>query len=217
MAVTTDGPALTLRQRQSEQLRGEIERVALRVFAERGYRAVTVDDIAAAAGISTRTFFRYFPAKDEVLVSELRRTIDRIAAEVAARPAEESAVEALHHALLSQVGVVHVDREISGDWYRTVAENPALLAKASAMSLAHRRAVTDLLAVRLGVDAAVDLRPGVITATMFAAADHASRIWLDGNAEGSLLETTEQALALVEGGLRNIAPAARRPSRGRGR
>jgi AcrR family transcriptional regulator len=217
MTVTNDGRALTLRERRSEQLRSEIEHVALREFAQRGYDAVTVDDIATAAGISVRTFFRYFPAKDEVLVAELRRTIDRIAADVAARPDEESAVEALHDALLSQVAVVDVDREVSGDWYQTVADNPALLAKAAAMASAHRRTVTDLLALRLGVDPATDLRPGVITSTMFAAADHASRVWLDGGAEGSLPEITGRALAFVEDGLRSIERPARRRSGGKDR
>ena len=132
---------------------------------------------------------------------------------MATRPAEESAVEALRHALLSQVAVVEVDREVSGDWYQTVAENPDLLAKALAMSSAHRRAVTDLLALRLGVDVAqLDLRPGAVTATMFAAADQASRAWLDGGAEGSLPEITEQALAFLEGGLRYLDPPPRRRS-----
>jgi len=217
MTVTTDGTAPTLRQRRSEQLRSEIERAALRVFAQRGYSAVTVDDIATEAGISIRTFFRYFPAKDEVLVAELRRSIDRIAAELAARPAEESPVEALRHALLAQIADVGMDREVSGDWLQTVAENPELLAKAWAMASAHRLAVTDLLAARLGVDAATDLRPGVITSTMFAAAEYASRVWLAGGADGSLQETTAQALAFVEGGLRNIERPARRRSTGKGR
>ncbi len=217
MTVATERPVLTLRQRRSEQLRSEIERAALREFAQRGYAAVTVDDIASAAGISVRTFFRYFPAKDDVLVAELRRTIDRIAADLATRPTEESAVEALRHALLSQVAVLGVERVVPEDWYQTVAENPDLLAKASAMASAHRRAVTDVLAHRLGVDAATDLRPGVITSTMFAAVDHASRIWLDGGAEGSLLETTEQALAFLERGLRDVERPARRRQGAAGR
>lgn len=74
------------------------------MFAENGYEATTVEDIAAAAGLSHMTFFRYFPRKEDVVEYD---EYDPLLAElVATRPREESPLEALHGALRSGLEAV---------------------------------------------------------------------------------------------------------------
>ena len=77
---------IDIRQRRREFTADEIERVAIELFAVRGFDTVTVDEIAEAAGISARTFFRYFPTKAHVVRAHQRR-LRRPPRESARRPA----------------------------------------------------------------------------------------------------------------------------------
>ncbi len=69
--------------RPSATTRGELERVALRLFTERGFDATTVDDVAEAAGIGRRTFFRYFASKNDVVWGEFAEGLSRLRAHLA--------------------------------------------------------------------------------------------------------------------------------------
>lgn len=80
-------------------VRDEVVRAAWELFAEHGFEATTVDQIATAAGMSRRTFFRYFAGKDELILDKLLEVGDRVADALAARPARESAWPALRAAL----------------------------------------------------------------------------------------------------------------------
>jgi AcrR family transcriptional regulator len=93
-----------LRQRKRRETRARVVDQALKLFLARGYDATTVDDIAAAAGISKRSFFDYFPSKEDVVLAWQDAFGDALAAAIAARPAEEPAAQAIEAALVSAVG-----------------------------------------------------------------------------------------------------------------
>ena len=78
-----------LRERKKLQTRQAIAESALRLFAERGYRAVTVAEIAEAANVSARTFFAYFPNKEDLLLLDADVRMDRALAAFQARCARE--------------------------------------------------------------------------------------------------------------------------------
>lgn len=71
-------------------MQSELIDAAVSLFAEHGYEAVTVDQIAAAAGLSKRSFFRYFTSKDEVVLGKIDRQGDQFVAALADRPDGES-------------------------------------------------------------------------------------------------------------------------------
>jgi AcrR family transcriptional regulator len=80
----------------------EIERAALHLFATRSPDEVTVEEIAHAAGISRRTFFRYFPSRDDVLAALPMRHVHRLCDRFAARPAHEGVLDAFIAAVIEE-------------------------------------------------------------------------------------------------------------------
>src|ERR1700755_2415926 len=84
-----------LRERKKQQTRDALVEAAARLFAEKGYDGTTVADIAAAADVSTRTFFSYFRAKEDVLFAGTDQRLQAIAQSFDALPAE-SPLEAVH-------------------------------------------------------------------------------------------------------------------------
>lgn len=97
--MSDDTPAPTLRERTRSAMRDEVALVAIGLFAEHGFDAVTTTQIASAAGISPRSFFRYFPTKEDVLLGSLHEAGLRVRDALTARPAGEGPWDALRHAL----------------------------------------------------------------------------------------------------------------------
>jgi len=100
--------AMGLRERRRRDTESEIERAALALFAERGFERVTMDDVAAAAGVSTRTLFRYFPAKVDLVLGRVRR-ID----------------EALKSAIGGELTLAELEERIDAELGRVLADPAA--------------------------------------------------------------------------------------------
>ena len=88
-----------LRQRKRQQTRQALISAAMRLFDEKGYDETTVAEIAAAADVSTKTFFNHFTSKDEVLFPHLSGRIDAAAAIIEQRRPDESMADVLIRAL----------------------------------------------------------------------------------------------------------------------
>jgi AcrR family transcriptional regulator len=100
-----------LRERKKLRTRRAIAGAALRLFDERGYEETTISDIAAAADVSPRTFFSYFPSKDDVVFAEMDERLADVRAGLAERPTGETPLatfrrvsEALLQAIAAEEG-----------------------------------------------------------------------------------------------------------------
>ncbi len=113
------------RTQKKAATRQSIQDHALRLFAEKGYDATTVDEIAAAAGVSHMTFFRYFPRKEEVVeYDEYDPLFEDL---IAGRPPTEPPLTALHNAIRAGLdAIVATDREALLQRTRLVLSNPTL-------------------------------------------------------------------------------------------
>src|SRR5947207_4601406 len=90
-----------LRERKKQRTREAIVRAAHQLFVGRGYHATTLPEIAAAADVSTRTIFAYFPSKEDILFSDIAQLKDALARALAERPEGTDALETARQFILS--------------------------------------------------------------------------------------------------------------------
>jgi AcrR family transcriptional regulator len=213
MTKETAAPVEGLRERHRKRTAADLEEAALQLFCEKGFDAVTIDDIAAAADVSRRTFFRYFASKEDVILSDHPKRLGELQAALDRRPADEPALTALRHAILSLAGSFEEQRDQMLRRFRLVTETPALEARSLCLQRNWETGVTGMLAGRMGVDPAKDLRPGVVAATTMAAMRIATANWLAGGGQGDLPAIVASSLDLLDGGLQAASeqPARRRP------
>lgn len=166
----------SLRDRQRAQIRADIRRAAFRLFAERGYDGVTTEEIAAAAGVSPRTFFRHVPTKEELLVAPVRHGGAAIVALLEQQPAGESPDVALINAMTTRTRSFDVaDTE---EWRAALLVAPGLLDRLTMHTAADRERATKLIAERMGTNPDADIRPGLLVHLTFAAADFGFQQWV---------------------------------------
>jgi AcrR family transcriptional regulator len=99
-------PPLGRRESAKEATRRSLQDAATTLFEERGYAGTTVRDIAEVAGVTERTFFRYFGSKEELLAERVLAAVPIIEAEICGRPVAEPPMVAVHRALTELIGVM---------------------------------------------------------------------------------------------------------------
>jgi AcrR family transcriptional regulator len=165
-------PAGGLRERKKAKTRAGIRAQALRLFREQGYHQTSTEQIAAAAEISPATFFRYFPTKERVVLSDdLEPTM---LAALAAQPADLPVLAALHRAI--RQGLAQLEREDEEERRDLIAAIPEL----RAAQLDGIRRTVELLAgavaerlERPADDFEIRIFTGALTGVVLAALDEA--------------------------------------------
>lgn len=181
--------------------------MALELIARQGYDDTTVDDIAAAAGIARRTFFRYYPSKADVVWGDFDAELDRFRLQLAEVDPEVPMMVAIHRAVtdfnrLPSDQLAQHRRRLS-----LILGVPTLLANSTLRFAQWRAVVADFAARRLAMDPA-DLVPNVVASCALGAALAAYDHWLDDDAV-DLVGAIDQALGeLASGFRRHGAPDA---------
>lgn len=176
----------------------ELELVALSLFASQGFEETTVEQIAAAAGVSRRTFFRYFDSKAAVLFSEFDSEVVELRAAFGAVPESVALMTAIRRVV---VGVNHYRAEDVPELrarMHLIGANPSLQAEAARHYDAWERAVGEFAAARLG-QAADSLYPMAIARATLATARAAFDRWA-ARADADLTVYLDAALAALAAG-----------------
>lgn len=171
--------------------------VGIELFTTRGFEATSVDDIAAAAGISRRTFFRYFTSKADVVWGEFDAEVADLRADLAATPEDAPLMDALRSAVVRFNTVPAAHQTQHRRRLRLLLEVPDLIAHSTLRYAQWRRAVDEFAAARLGQDPE-DLLPRTIGRCALGATLAAYEQWLreDDADLGSLIDQAFRALSV---------------------
>jgi AcrR family transcriptional regulator len=191
------GEMIGLRERKKVETRRALERAALRLFAERGFEAVTIDQIAEVAGVSSRTFFRYFSSKDDVIVRPFQDLQGVLRQALAGRPADEPVIAALRAGIGQLAERLERDREELRLRARIMFATTLLVARAQEVRDGWRRLLVDEASRRLDADPATDLRPHVAAACAMAALSAARDVWDRGATDRTLPALVDEAYDLL--------------------
>lgn len=191
--------APSLRERTREAVRSEIRRQALALFVAQGFDETKTDDIARAAGISPRSFFRYFATKEDVLVGESLSLGDVVAAAFAERPLEEDVWTSLRHCLEPVVARFREDPRYALDLMTVVMSTASLRAHHFEKHLAWERLLVPRALERLGDDL---MRAEVLAHAALACLDVALSHWVDSGGTqdfGDLLDASFGQIGTTDG------------------
>lgn len=183
--------------RPAATTRAELEQVALELFARRGFDATTVDDIATAAGIGRRTFFRYYSSKNDVVWGEFEEGLQALRARLAGTDPEQPLLEALREAVLAFNRLDPAHAPWHRDRMALVLGVPALQAHSTLRYAAWRAVVAEFVGRRLGTEPQ-GLLPQLAGHLCLGAALAAYEQWLR-DADADLQALLSDALRALDG------------------
>jgi len=158
--------------------RAELEQVAFDLFDQQGFERTTIDDIASAAGIGRRTFFRYFPSKNDLPWGDFDAELARMRRRLNAVPAAVPLMEAIRRAIVDFNRVPQEQLPAHRRRMELLLRVPALQAHSTLRYAAWRQVIADFVAQRTGLrpDA---LLPRTVGHAMLGVAVAAYEQWLD--------------------------------------
>ncbi|MBT2439429.1 TetR family transcriptional regulator [Streptomyces sp. ISL-36] len=200
MAAESPTPLpLSLRERKKLRTRAAIRRATYRLVAEQGYDASTVEQIAAAAEVSPSTVVRYFPVKEDILLTDENDAL--LAARLRARPADEEPLESLRAVVLEAVTSALADEpEETRLRARLMAEIPAVRARLTETTAETAQLLAHTIAERTGRDTD-DLEVRVFTAAVLGALREATVYWAERGQSDDLIPLLDRTLDTLKGGL----------------
>ncbi|MEU8914745.1 TetR family transcriptional regulator [Streptomyces nigrescens] len=199
-AITPPGtPKIGLRERKKIQTRQAIRRAAYRLFEEQGYDATPIDQIAEAADVSPSTVFRYFPTKEDIVLTDEYDTV--LEAGLRARPADEPMVESMRRVTVDALReIAAADRGELVQRIRLIRDVPAIRGRTAENTARDAALISAVLAERTGRPAD-DLELRVISAAILAALQEAMLNWVEGGESAELEALIDQTMDVLARGL----------------
>ena len=193
----------SLRARKKERTREALVDAARRLFLANGFDRTRVDDIAVAAAVSQRTFFRYFPTKEAVVFSEHAARIAHWRA-LLSRPGGPSGYARVRAAILEFATWYTERRDPLLDEYRIVTSSPLLLAQDVELDTEYEAILAGALGDVDGAAPAARQRARLAAGALFGVVRAVLQEWYAGGATQDLLALGQEGLALMDHGLADV-------------
>jgi AcrR family transcriptional regulator len=200
---------LPLRERKKAATRSRLMEVALRLFDQRGFAATTVEEIAAAADVAPRTFFRYFPSKVDLLFADHKEFVALLQQTLATRPASESVSDAVKRAAHAWLDKVEANRSLFLVRSRLVATIPAAQAHSRYLDAEYEDLIAEAAAATRNSNPASDLQARMLARATWAATRAARDVWIATDGRQDPRALIDQAFDYLRRGLQPD-PAGRR-------
>lgn len=190
----------SLREQTRAVVRSLLARTALDLFAEKGFANTTIDDIAAAAGVSRRTLFNYFRSKEDLALGSLSEQGELIAARFAERPTDEDVWDSLRAAfqVLDEIDVA-VERRIDMVTLLFGDGNESLRAGHAEKQARWQNLLAPLIEPRLPKSAHRSLEARAIAAAAITCLQTANEEWARLRGKGDVFDLYDRALQAVRG------------------
>jgi AcrR family transcriptional regulator len=188
------------RERKKQRTREHIVERAMALFDERGFEHVTIADIAAAADIAPRTFFSYFPAKEDVVFHDFHVYFEALEDQMEARPAGMSTLDVLRAFVEAIVEQMDPQDPAEQCRRRVVAKSPALQQRDRELVGRFELLLADNLARDLGVERDSP-RARVVAAAAAAALTELERVFDKEHMPDDPMAAFDEVFAFVRGGL----------------
>jgi AcrR family transcriptional regulator len=196
-----------LRERKKRETRIALSWATIRLVVERGLDNVRIEDIAAEAGVSTRTFSNYFATKGEAIVARHFERAHAIAEQLRHRPADEPIWTAVTEAALAgfALGEGDADNVVPDEQWlsgvRLMVSEPALQSEFAKAGAAAEAELAAAIAERTGTDATNDLYPRLVAATVSAALTVTIQQWLGTEPPASMAALLRDVFGQLAAGL----------------
>ncbi|MDF3299006.1 TetR family transcriptional regulator [Streptomyces tropicalis] len=193
-------------------MRDALVAAAFRLFTERGYEQTTVDDIVALAGVGRRSFFRYFPSKEDVVFPDHERCLADMTAFLTAGTDADEPVRRVCDAARLVLLMYAENPAFSVQRYRLTRQVPGLRAYELSVVWRYERALAAYLRARFAGHRDGTLRADMIAAAVVAAHNNALRSWLRSDGQGDPRAAVDHALAQVRAAFAGAPPASGPPA-----
>jgi AcrR family transcriptional regulator len=189
-----------LQRRAKDFIRAEVAATAIRLFLDEGFEEVTVDEITGAAGLSRRTFFRYFRSKEDLVVSVFAELAEQGCRTFVERLSSEEVWSALRRSMDPVVEWAERDPRGALALMRLVFESDSL--RAGYLDRVDRwsASLASVMSAGLGLDAGAGLYATVVATAGMGAYVAGARAWVSGEGNDSLGLLFDQAFAALEAG-----------------